>query len=124
MISICSAGLAWPQFLAGCHTINLIEHPYRSLPGASVFCSYWRAVQAHSRELLPLAPPAASCQGNGASCQLVGSSLVAGGEAGLDIATGRPSLRDALVAAGEAAGTGSEVGVFVGGECMVPQCCC
>ncbi|KAI7839460.1 hypothetical protein COHA_006861 [Chlorella ohadii] len=72
---------------------------------------YW----AQSAELLPLAPPSTSCQGHGAGCQLVGSSLVANGEAGLIISTGRPALRDAMVSAGKAAGTASEVGIFVGG---------
>lgn len=125
-MSLWSAGLAQPRCQVGCHTGILIEHRYhlrRSLPAAPVLYRYWRAVRAHSEELLPLAPPTASCQGQGASCQLVGSSLVAEGEAGLDIAIGRPPLRDTLVAAGKAAGAGSQVGVFVGGECTVPQCC-
>lgn len=78
---------------------------------------YWRAVRGRTAEVLPLAPPSTACQGHGVGCQLAGSFLVGGGEAGLSILHGRPALRDMMVAAGKAAGAGNEVGVFVGGEC-------
>lgn len=46
----------------------------------------------------------------------VGNTLTACGEVGLQVAPGRPSLRDTLLSARKQASPGSTLGVFVGGE--------
>lgn len=42
--------------------------------------------------------------------------LTAGGESGLEILSGRPAMRDALLAVGKDLTRSDTVGVFVGGE--------
>ncbi|PSC74273.1 Superoxide-generating NADPH oxidase heavy chain subunit B [Micractinium conductrix] len=72
----------------------------------------WR--QPGSGEALPLAPPQEP-SGHGSGCRLVGNTLTACGEVGLQVAPGRPSLRDTLLSARKQASPGSTLGVFVGG---------